>query len=280
MRAAVSAGAPARSARRCSAATCDLARAIDEPAQIEARLRVDDGTADEGLGAAVGVVVLVGGEEGGQPRLGQRRGPALVERIAVLAAVARLAGVFLQDHLTAWERLHLLGGVRLVGLQVDHQFATENSIGLATRYQKDYLELAPRLGAVVDLGAGISTFAAFSEGLRGVLNYTGKEAPEPERSTMTEAGFKFANDDLHLSGSLAAYQLIRENVPTANPFIPGSTVQIGEQQSKGIELDLTWQPSPAFSLLAAYAYTDAQVTEDIINEVPTDGQDIDRIGKR
>lgn len=189
-------------------------------------------------------------------------------------------GVFLQDHLTAWERLHLLGGVRLIGLQVDHQFATENSIGLATRYQKDYLELAPRLGAVVDLGAGISTFAAFSEGLRGVLNYTGKEAPEPERSTMTEAGFKFANDDLDLSGSLAAYQLIRENVPTANPFIPGSTVQIGEQQSKGIELDLTWQPSPAFSLLAAYAYTDAQVTEDIINEVPTDGQDIDRIGKR
>jgi len=189
-------------------------------------------------------------------------------------------GVYLQDHLTAWKRLHLLGGVRLVGLQVNHQFTTENSIGLATRYQKDYLEVAPRLGAVLDLGAGVSAFGAYSQGFRGVLNYTGREAPEPERSAMTEAGLKFANNDLHLSGSLAAYQLIRENVPTANPFIPGSTVQIGEQQSKGVELDLTWQPIPAFSLLAAYAYTDAEVTEDVINETPTDGQDLDRIGKR
>jgi iron complex outermembrane receptor protein len=189
-------------------------------------------------------------------------------------------GVFLQDHVTAWERYHLLGGIRLVSMNVDHQFQTENTIGSATRYDVDYLEAAPRFGGVVDLGAGVSAFAAYSEGFRGVLNYTGKEAPEPEQSAMSEAGVKFANESYHLNGSLAAYQLTRENVPTANPFVPGSTVQLGEQQSQGIELDLGWQPTPAFSLLATYAYTDAEVTEDIINEVPTEGQDIDRIGKR
>jgi iron complex outermembrane receptor protein len=189
-------------------------------------------------------------------------------------------GVFLQDHVTAWERYHLLGGIRLVRMNVDHQFQTENTIGSATRYDVDYLEAAPRFGGVVDLGAGVSAFAAYSEGFRGVLNYTGKEAPEPEQSAMSEAGVKFANESYHLNGSLAAYQLTRENVPTANPFVPGSTVQLGEQQSQGIELDLGWQPTPAFSLLATYAYTDAEVTEDIINEVPTEGQDIDRIGKR
>jgi iron complex outermembrane receptor protein len=181
---------------------------------------------------------------------------------------------------TAWERYHLLGGIRLVSMNVDHQFQTENTIGSATRYDVDYQEAAPRFGGVVDLGAGVSAFAAYSEGFRGVLNYTGKEAPEPEQSAMSEAGVKFANESYHLNGSLAAYQLTRENVPTANPFVPGSTVQLGEQQSQGIELDLGWQPTPAFSLLATYAYTDAEVTEDIINEVPTEGQDIDRIGKR
>lgn len=188
-------------------------------------------------------------------------------------------GVFLQDHITAWEKFHVLAGVRMVGMNLDHEFSTENSIGSATRYQEDYLEAAPRLGAVVDLTTGVSAFAAYSEGFRGVLNYTGKEAPEPERSEMIEGGIKFSLEELHLHGSLATYQLVRENVPTANPFVPGSTVQIGEQQSQGVELDLSWQPTPAFSLLATYAYTDAFVSDDIINQVPTQGQDIDRIGK-
>jgi iron complex outermembrane receptor protein len=73
---------------------------------------------------------------------------------------------------------------------------------------------------------------------------------------------------------------IRENVPTANPFIPGSTVQIGQQRAQGVELDLAWEPTPSFSLLFAYAYTDAIVTEDVVNKVATVGQNIDRIGKK
>ena len=192
----------------------------------------------------------------------------------------RTMGGYIQDHMTAFDRVHVLAGLRVISLALDHQYTTENTLGAPTAYQKDYLEIAPRIGAVIDIAGGVSMFGAYSEGYRGVLNYTGKEPPVPESSTMMEGGFKLVNDDLGLSGTLAAYQLIRENVPTANPFIPGSTVQIGQQRAQGVELDLAWEPTPSFSLLFAYAYTDAIVTEDVVNKVATVGQNIDRIGKK
>lgn len=42
---------------------------------------------------------------------------------------------------------------------------------------------------------------------------------------------------------------------------------IGEQTSKGVELDTTWQVNDDFSLLASYAYTDAEISKDANPEV-------------
>lgn len=187
---------------------------------------------------------------------------------------------YVQDHIHLFDRLHLLAGLRLISLGIDHEYTTENTFGAATAYDRSYLELAPRLGTVLDLTDGFSAFGAYSEGRRGVLNYTGSDPPVPESSTMIEAGFKMNSESLGLSGSLAAYQLIRQNVPAANPFIPGSIVQVGEQRARGVELDLAWEPSPGFSILFAYAYTDAIVTEDVTNSINTVGQDLDRVGKK
>jgi iron complex outermembrane receptor protein len=39
-------------------------------------------------------------------------------------------------------------------------------------------------------------------------------------------------------------------------------VQTGQQRSRGAEADLIWEPSPAVSVLASYAWTDATVRED------------------
>jgi len=192
----------------------------------------------------------------------------------------RTLGFYVQDHLTAFERLHVLAGVRAIVFDVDHSYRTENTLGAPSVYDESYTELAPRLGAVLDLAGGVSLFGAWSEGYRGVLNYTGSEPPKPETSAMLEGGIKFVSEDLGLSGSLAAYHLVRENVPTANPFIPGSTQQIGEQRSQGLEADFAWEPTPAFSLLFTYAFTDAEVTKDVEDEIITDGKPLNRVGKK
>lgn len=189
-------------------------------------------------------------------------------------------GLYFQDHVTAFERVHLLAGLRLIELEVEHQYSTDNTLGAPTKYNKSYSQIVPRLGAVIDIAGGVSAFGAYSEGYRGVLNYTGTDPPVPESSQMIEGGFKFANDRLGISGAIAGYHLIRENVPTANPFIPGSTQQIGQQRSQGLEADFAWEPHPSFSFLAAYAYTDARVTQDVPNQIVTVGKQLDRVGKR
>lgn len=193
--------------------------------------------------------------------------------------IFRTSGIYIQDHMTAFDRVHLLAGLRFIQLDVDHQYKTDNTLGAPTKYEESYSEIAPRLGAVIDIAGGVSLFGAYSEGYRGVLNYTGKEPPVPETSEMMEGGFKFKNDTLGVSGAIAGYHLVRNNVPTANPFIPGSTQQVGQQRSQGIEADLAWEPDPRFSFLVAYAYTDARVTEDVPNNIVTVGKQLDRVGK-
>lgn len=60
--------------------------------------------------------------------------------------------------------------------------------------------------------------------------------------------------------SLAYYDLTRNNIPKELP--DGTVHLIGEQQSKGIELDLSYDISDQWMLMANYAYTDAKHTRD------------------
>ncbi|MFM8375540.1 MAG: TonB-dependent siderophore receptor, partial [Phenylobacterium sp.] len=69
-----------------------------------------------------------------------------------------------------------------------------------------------------------------------------------------------------LTGTLAAYQILRRNVVTADPSNPFSSIQSGEQRARGFEADLVYEPGASLSVLGAYAYTDAEVTRD--NRLP------------
>ena len=61
--------------------------------QIEPGLRIGNAAGDEGLRARIGVVVLVGRQEGRQPRFGQRRGPGFVQGVVRLGARAVVAQI-------------------------------------------------------------------------------------------------------------------------------------------------------------------------------------------
>lgn len=58
------------------------------------------------------------------------------------------------------------------------------------------------------------------------------------------------------------YQITRQNAKTADPVISFASIQTGEQRAHGIELDLLYELTANLSLLANYAYTDAEVTKD------------------
>jgi outer membrane receptor protein involved in Fe transport len=65
-----------------------------------------------------------------------------------------------------------------------------------------------------------------------------------------------------LSATLAFYELTRTNVLIDDPNNPGFSIQTGEQRSRGIDLNIGGEILPGWNIIAGYAYTDAQITED------------------
>jgi len=55
---------------------------------------------------------------------------------------------------------------------------------------------------------------------------------------------------------------------------PGFSIQTGEQQSQGVELNVAGEILPGWNVIAGYAYTDASITED--NTFPV-GNSIDNV---
>lgn len=167
---------------------------------------------------------------------------------------------YLQDQAT-YGRWHLLGSLRLTRLDLKQQ-----EQGVDTSYHR----VTPRLGITYDLTESLALYAAYSTGFRGAFNFIGNETPKPELSRNYEAGVKLAFDDIGLSGTFAVFEQTRRNVSTPDPdpanALLGYSVQSGEQRARGVEADLVWEPIPALSLLANYAYTQAEVAED--NSIP------------
>lgn len=167
----------------------------------------------------------------------------------------RTTSVYVEDHLRVGERWTLQAGLR--GTRLHFRQPSSGT-------DETYTETTPRLGTSVLLNERVSLFAGYSEGFRGVSNFFGLAPPVPETSRQYELGAKFAAAG-GLSGSVAAFRLDRRNVVISagdlgNPFLQS---QSGEQRAQGVDVDLVFEPSLAWSALFAYAYTDTEVTRDV-----------------
>jgi len=60
----------------------------------------------------------------------------------------------------------------------------------------------------------------------------------------------------------AIFYANKENVLTDDPLFQNYKVAAGEVRSRGIELNIAGQITPAWKIIGGYAYTDAEVTKD------------------
>lgn len=154
----------------------------------------------------------------------------------------------------------------LVGGRFDWiSFRTEEE-GIETIDQDDSA-FSPRVGLVYQPSETVSLYTSFSRSFNRETGFslTG-EAFEPTRGTQYEIGVKTDFLENKLLATLAAYYIEKTNVTTPDPVDPDFLVQTGEQRSQGIELDVNGEILPGWNVTAAYAFTDAEVTED--NSIP------------
>jgi iron complex outermembrane recepter protein len=170
-------------------------------------------------------------------------------------------GIYLQDQVALLDNLKLLVGGRFDWISLK----TEES-GIEINNQDDNA-FSPRVGLVYQPSEQVALYTSFSRSFRQEVGSSlSGETFEPTRGTQYELGVKTDLLENRLSATLAAYYLTKTNVTTSDPIDPDFSIQTGEQRSQGIELDVNGEILPGWNVTAAYAFTDAEVTED--NSIP------------
>ena len=158
---------------------------------------------------------------------------------------------YVQDQ-ASYGPLHVTGGLRVTSLK----FVEQSDFGVAN--DSTYTHVSPRMGATIDVVPGIVLYAGYATAFRAPFGFIGKQTPKPETSQNIEGGVKLALPGTGLSGTVALFRQTHDNVVVSDPDNVGFYIQSGRQRARGVEADMVWEPSPAFSLLATYAYTDTR----------------------
>ncbi|WP_081960905.1 TonB-dependent siderophore receptor [Nitrincola sp. A-D6] len=145
---------------------------------------------------------------------------------------------------------------------VDLKNRRTNADGSYTSQTGEASELTWRTGLVYLFDKGLAPYASYSESFEPS---TGMDASgssfEPTTGQQYEVGIKYEPVGYNASFTLAAYELTRRNVLTSDLNNPGFSVQTGEVRSRGVEVEGRAHLSNNLDLIAAYAYTDNEVTK-------------------
>ncbi|MBE9167100.1 TonB-dependent siderophore receptor [Pleurocapsales cyanobacterium LEGE 06147] len=170
-------------------------------------------------------------------------------------------GIYLQDQIALLDNLILVLGGRF------DTFRDEStSDGETTETEAD--AFSPRVGIVYQPIEPVSLYASYTRSFTPAFGTSASGEPfDPQRGTGYEIGVKTEIVKNRLFSTLAFYDTTLTNVLTTDPENDLFEIQTGEQNSKGIELDLSGEILPGWNIFAGYAYSDATITEDNTFEV-------------
>lgn len=173
----------------------------------------------------------------------------------------KTTAVFVQDQIDLNERLSALLGLRFEHYEHDYKNLLPNTANWNTSHDA----FIPRLGLVFKARDDLSIYSNAAKSFKPNTgaNRNG-EGFDPEEGTAYELGFKWQALDNMLSVDSAIFYANKENVLTDDPLYPNQNKKIaaGEVRSRGIELNIAGQITPAWKIIGGYAYTDAEVTKD------------------
>ncbi|NAS11427.1 TonB-dependent receptor [Poritiphilus flavus] len=137
----------------------------------------------------------------------------------------------------------------------------------------------PRLGLTYELSKDISAYATYLEGFQPhtntiSLNPTGEgffwtASPgrfDPLESSLKEIGAKAEFFNGKVFANLAIFEITQKNILVGDTFDLDNLTTIGEQRSRGFEMDISGYVSSNFQLIASYGFNDAEILEDSIEE--------------
>lgn len=207
-----------------------------------------DGKAFTGAGGTVQTLDFT------NPIYGRR--PFVVPAIPGTSQTTTQYGVYLQDQIKL-DRLSLL-----VGGRFDSAEARTRALTTGVLTKQDDTARTGRVALMYNFDNGFAPYASYSTSFEPVAGTTFAGTPfKPTEGEQYEVGFKYELPGANAFIQAAAYELTQTNVSTSDLANVGFQVQTGEVRARGIEVEARATVFDNLDLIAAYAYTDAEVTK-------------------
>lgn len=172
----------------------------------------------------------------------------------------RQAGLYAQDQMKFDQRWLLTLGGRWDA--ASHE--VENRLK-ATTSRLTEGKATGRVGLTYLFDNGLAPYASMATSFTPTLASNDYGPPFKARTgKQREVGLKYQPPGSNALYTAAVFELTQRNALTADPDQvnhPAGQVQVGEYRSRGLELEAKTEITPSLSLLAAYTYLDAEVTQ-------------------
>ncbi|NJL29206.1 MAG: TonB-dependent siderophore receptor [Thermoanaerobaculia bacterium] len=171
---------------------------------------------------------------------------------------------YVLDTLKLNDRWRLSLGARLDSIDISGDAVTVSQtdfagpITILTPIDSSDSQVSPFAGLVFAPSERLSLYANVSRSFSPQSTRTLAAVVDPEKGEQVEVGVKSSLFDGKLSAALALYDLDKTDVAIVNS--DGFTAQLGDQRSRGFELELQGRPRLGLHWLFNYAYTDAELT--------------------
>lgn len=165
-------------------------------------------------------------------------------------------GVYIQDQIK-FDRFLLLVGGRF-------DWAESSTRTWATNVITRQNDTSPsgRVALMYNFDNGLAPYVSYSTSFEPIAGVSfGGQAFKPTEGEQYEAGFKYEMPGTNFMLQAAAYQIRQTNVATADIANPGFQIQTGEIRARGAEVEARATVLKNLDLVAAYTYTDAEVTK-------------------
>ena len=165
-------------------------------------------------------------------------------------------GVYLQDQIKL-DRLSLL-----VGGRFDQAEARTRALTTGVLTKQDDTARTGRVALMYNFDNGFAPYVSYSTSFEPVAGTAFGGTPfKPTEGEQYEAGFKYELPGTTAFLQASVYQLTQTNVATMDLAHPTFQIQTGEIRARGVEVEARATVFENLDLVAAYTYTDAEVTK-------------------
>jgi iron complex outermembrane receptor protein len=162
-------------------------------------------------------------------------------------------GFYFQDQMRAGNL------IAVVGLRRD-EVANQTEFALTEKSEAT----TQRYGLMYELPYGFTPYVSYAESFDPIAGLDRNfQAFDPIEGVQREAGLKYLSPNDRLLVTASVYDIVEQNRLAPDPLDPLNSVQTGEAEFQGFDIEAQGKVTDRLTIHAAYAYTEALVTEGV-----------------